>query len=80
MLDPFVTVLYTKQELGSDFITDFIVRRINDQYVLVEIENSTDKLFNQTGVFSSELNTAVGQVRDFQAWVSDNIAYAQKTA
>ena len=78
LIDPFVSVLYTKQELGSDFITDFIIRRMNDQYVLVEIENSTDPLFTKNGSFTAELNTAIGQVRDFQAWVSENIAYAQK--
>lgn len=78
LIEPFVSVLYTKQELGSDFITDFIIRRMNDQYVLVEIENSTDALFTKSGSFSAKLNTAIGQVRDFQAWVSENIAYAQK--
>ncbi len=66
-----------KHELGNDFITDFVVRRINNEYVLVEIENSTDKLFRQDGSFTSDLMKAVAQVRDFQAWISDNIAYAQ---
>ncbi|MFO7606523.1 MAG: DUF4263 domain-containing protein [Desulfurivibrionaceae bacterium] len=78
LLDPFVNELYTKQELGSDFITDYVVKRINNQYVLVEIENSTDKLFLQNGNISSHLTTAIAQVRDFQAWVSDNLSYAQK--
>lgn len=78
LLDPFVSVLYTKQELGSDFITDYIIKRMNNHYVLVEIENSTDRLFNQNGTFSSHLTTAISQVRDFQAWVSDNLSYAQK--
>jgi hypothetical protein len=78
LLDPFVTELRTKHELGSDFITDFVVRRTNDEYVVVEIENSTDRLFNQDGSFSADLMKAVGQVRDFQAWIGDNLAYAQK--
>jgi len=78
LLDPFVTELRSKHELGDDFITDFVIRRSNDEYVLVEIENSTDRLFNQNGTFSAELNAAIGQVRDFQAWVSENIAYARK--
>ncbi len=77
VLDPFVTELRTKHELGDDFITDFVVRRTNDEYVVVEIENSTDLLFKQDGSFSSSLMAAVAQVRDFQAWISDNIAYAQ---
>jgi hypothetical protein len=70
LIDPFVSVLYTKQELGSDFIADFVIRRMNDQYMLVEIEKSTALLFTKSGSFTSELNTAIGQVRDFQAWVS----------
>lgn len=78
LLDPFVSTLYTKQELGSDFITDYVVKQMNNQYVLVEIENSTDKLFNQNGSFSSHLTAALAQVRDFQAWISDNLSYAQK--
>jgi hypothetical protein len=53
------------------------VRRITNEYVLIEIENSTDRLFTQDGSFSSHLMKAIAQVRDFQAWVSDNIAYAQ---
>lgn len=77
LLDPFVTELRSKHELGDDFITDFVVRRTNNEYVVVEIENSTDQLFKQNSAFTQDLMTAVGQVRDFQAWISDNIAYAQ---
>jgi len=77
LLDPFVGVLYTKHELGDDFITDFIIRRINNEYIVVEIERSTHKLFTKKGILTASLNTAIGQVRDFQAWLSDNIAYAQ---
>ena len=78
LLDPFVIDLYSKFQLGSDFITDYVIKRTNNQYVLVEIENSTDKLFNRNGSFSSSLMEAVSQVRDFQAWISDNLSYAQK--
>lgn len=78
LLDPFVNELFSKQQLGSDFITDFVVKRTNNEYILVEIENSTDALFNSNGSFSSNLMEAISQVRDFQAWVSDNLPYAQK--
>jgi hypothetical protein len=77
LLDPFVTELRSKHELGDDFITDFVIRRMNDEYVAVEIENSTDKLFNKDGSLTADLMKAIGQVRDFQAWLGDNIAYAQ---
>ena len=78
LLDPFVIELYSKLQLGSDFITDYVIKRTNNQYVLVEIENSTDKIFNQNGSFSSSAMEAIAQVRDFQAWISDNLSYAQK--
>ncbi len=78
LLDPFVTELRSKHQLGDDFITDYVVRRINNEYVLVEIENSTDKVFTREGQFTTSVTKALSQVRDFQAWVADNIAYAQK--
>jgi len=78
LLDPFVTVLHSKQQLGSDFITDYVLRRMNDEYILVEIENSTDTIFKPDGSFTPEVMTAVGQVRDFQAWVAENLGYARK--
>ncbi len=78
LLDPFVTELRSKHELGSDFITDYVVRRINNEYVIIEIENSTDKIFTQDGQFGSRLIKAISQVRDFQTWIAENIAYAQK--
>ena len=77
LLDPFMIELRNKHELGSEFITDFVIRRINNDYVLVEIENSTDKLFRQDGSFTSNLMKAIAQVRDFQAWIIDNLPYAQ---
>ena len=48
-----------------------------NEYIVVEIERSTHKLFTKKGILTASLNTAIGQVRDFQAWLSDNIAYAQ---
>lgn len=78
LLDPFVTELRSKHQLGDDFKTDYAVRRINNDYVLVEIENSTDKIFTREGQFTTEMSKASSQVRDFQAWIADNIAYAQR--
>ncbi len=78
LLDPFVSELHSKHELGSDFITDYVVRRINNEYILVEIENSTNKIFTKQGQITAVVTGALGQVRDFQAWIADNIAYAQR--
>lgn len=76
-LDPLAIEVRSKHALGDDFQTDFVAKRINNEYVLVEIEKTTDPIFTKKGVFHSELTEAVSQVRDFQAWIHDNIAYAQ---
>lgn len=78
-LDPLAIEIRSKHELGSEFKTDFVIKRLNNEYVLVEIEKSTDRIFTQKGVFHSELTEAIAQVRDFQAWIHDNIAYARNT-
>lgn len=78
LLDPYMIELRSKHQLGDDFITDYIIRRSNNKYIVVEIENSTDKIFTKAGDFTSNLNKALAQVRDFQAWISENKAYAQK--
>lgn len=77
-LDPLAVEIRSKHELGSEFITDFVIKRINNEYVLVEIEKSNDRLFTQKGIFHSELTEAMAQIRDFQSWIHDNIAYARE--
>ncbi|MDQ3816341.1 MAG: DUF4263 domain-containing protein [Acidobacteriota bacterium] len=76
-LDPLAIEIRSKHELGEDFQTDFVVKRINNEYVLVEIEKSTDKIFTEKGGFHSDLTDSIRQVRDFQSWISDHIEYAR---
>jgi hypothetical protein len=76
-LDPLAHAV-SKQRLGVDLITDFVVRRLDDKYLLVEIEKPQDRIFTQQNDFSAQFSHALGQVLDFQAWVADNVAYAQK--
>lgn len=77
LLDPLASEVRSKHELGNDFVTDFVIQRLNDEYILVEIEKSTDRLFTQSGRVHSQLTDALSQIRDFQAWIHDNIAYAR---
>ncbi len=64
---------------GSEFITDFCaLSELITSTCSLKIERSTDNIFTGKGVLHSELmESAVGQVRDFQAWTHDNIAYAR---
>jgi hypothetical protein len=78
-LDPLSDEVVVKQRLGIDFATDFAVRRLDGRWVLVEIEKPQDRIFTQAYDFTAEFTHAFGQVLDFQHWVDDNVAYAQKT-
>lgn len=77
-IDPLSSKVIAKKKLGSEFITDFVVQRFDNEYLVVEIEKPQDNIFTQKGDFSSKFIHAFGQVIDFQEWISSNIAYAQK--
>lgn len=78
LIDPLAMEIIPKQLLGKDYITDFVVRKYNDQYILVEIEKPDTPIFTRNNDFTSHFSHALGQVLDFQEWVESNIAYAQK--
>jgi len=68
---------YTEHELGSDFQADFILEHPSQRYVMVEIENPRHRLYTTKGR-SAALVHACQQVEDWQQWVEENNAYAQK--
>src|SRR5262249_34965010 len=75
----------SKFPLGSDYVTDFVIREVPDGYVLVEIERPGLKLFNKpkkNGYLperSRDFNHAIEQIETWRAWVGRNHAYiAQK--
>jgi Domain of unknown function (DUF4263) len=77
LIDIAAVEMISKQRLGVDFVTDFVVKRINNEHVVVEIENSTDPLFTAKGTLTRELLEAISQVEDFISWIYDNQAYAE---
>lgn len=77
-LDPLSQRVIPKQTLGTEFATDFAVRRLDGRWLLVEIEKPQDRIFTQAYDFTAEFTHAFGQVLDFQHWVDDNVAYAQR--
>ena len=58
-------------------ITDFVIKTLENNYILVEIEKPHDRIFNAYNDFSASFVHAYGQVLDFISWVDRNIAYAQ---
>lgn len=77
-IDPLASEIIPKQKMGIELITDFVTRRYDNKYILVEIEKPHDKMFTENGNFSAKFTHAFGQVLDFQQWVDSNAEYARK--
>lgn len=78
LIDPLAFDVFNKVRLGIEHTTDFVIRRLDDEYILVEIEKPSSKIFTQQNDFTAVFTHAMGQVLDFQEWVEGNIAYAEK--
>ena len=77
LIDPLATEIIPKQRLGIEFVTDFVVRRLDNRYVLVEIEKPQDRLFTTLSDFAARFTHALGQIVDFQEWVDQHGEYAR---
>jgi hypothetical protein len=75
------TPLFSQVSLGDKFVCDFVFYDMGSdgmEWNLVEIEGPHFNLFNKNGEFSQRLNHAITQVRDWQQWINENHAYAEK--
>ena len=77
LINPLAMNVIDKHKLGTEYITDYIIETLTEEYILVEIEKPQDKIFTKAGEFSSQFSHAFGQVLDFIDWIENNIAYAR---
>lgn len=75
LLDPSVRIVHPMRQLGTEYVTDFIIETYDGNYKLVEIEKPTDRLYLHNGDPSSALTHAEQQILDWQGWIRRNIAY-----
>ncbi len=68
-------VVHSKFRLGAEYIADFVIETYDGNYILVEIEKPTDRLYLNNGDPSSALTHAEQQVLNWQSWVRQNVAY-----
>lgn len=64
--------------LGTERRIDFLIRKPDGSYILVEIENPKARLFVKSGDFSKELNRAIRQVEDWQEWIENNLQTVER--
>jgi Domain of unknown function (DUF4263) len=77
LIDPLASSIVERQHMGEEWRSDFVIRRLDDQYIFVEIEKPQDNPFTNYPHPSAALSHALGQVLNWFVWVEDNVAYAQ---
>ena len=77
LLCPSKVNMWPKLPLGQHK-TDFVFRQADGEYVLVELERSTHRLFIRDGNISSALNQAIGQVTAGVRSLEDNLVSVQR--
>jgi len=77
LLDPLASSIVDRQYLGEMWKTDFVIRRLDNEYIFVEIEKPQDRPLTNYPHPSVVLSHAIGQVLNWFIWVEDNISYAQ---
>lgn len=76
LLCPTYTMVRPKLQIGAR-VTDFVFQAASGDYLLVELEKSTDPLFIQSGDTSSKLNHARDQISDWRRYIEDNLSTVQ---
>lgn len=69
--------MWPKLALGSRE-TDFVFQEATGDYLLVELERSTYRLFLNNGHPSRQLNHARGQLTDWKRYLEDNLSTVQR--
>jgi hypothetical protein len=77
LLCPTHTKMWPKLPLGAHK-TDFVFQEAIGDYVLVELERATYRLFLKDGHPSHELNHARGQITDWKRYLEDNLSTVQR--
>jgi hypothetical protein len=72
-LDPHAVEVWSKVPFGSKE-SDFVIRRADGTYTLMEIEHANLRIFTQKGQEpTAEFNHACQQVRDWRRYIRDNV-------
>ncbi len=70
-----------RPRLGSELIPDFLLATATSagfRWVAVELESPTVKALTKAGLPARKLADALGQIRDWRTWLTDNVGYARQ--
>lgn len=69
LLDPMVAEVWPQPDLRGAREPDFILRRFDNTYLVVEIETPAKKLVTKRNVIAASATHAVAQVSDYRAYI-----------
>ncbi|WP_157824192.1 Shedu anti-phage system protein SduA domain-containing protein [Planococcus sp. MB-3u-03] len=67
-----------KHRFGSEYEADYVLKRYNGLYDVVEIEASTLNVYTKQGNPASALVHAEQQIMDWLEWIEHNNSYARE--
>ncbi len=70
--------VYPQFQLGNNYVTDFVLDMGSEEYVLVEIEAASRRLYTRDGDGSADFNHAIQQVEEWRTWVANASQYVQQ--
>jgi len=73
--------VFPKVALGVQYETDFMCLDIpssGKEWIGIELESPQKKVITQKGRKTADLEHAIQQIRDWRAWITDNLSYARQ--
>ena len=70
-----------RPQLGAEFVPDFLLATgtsVGFSWIAIELESPTAKALTKAGLPARKLAEALGQVRDWRTWLTDNVGYARR--
>lgn len=77
-LSPAASQVWSKMSFGN-FVSDFVIRRPDGTYSLIEVEPATKRIFRKdNGEPTAEFNHACQQIRDWQMYIREHVHHVRE--
>lgn len=77
ILDPMAVQVWSQPDFHGGYEPDFVIRRADNSYLIVEIECPGKQLITQAGQLSAEGTHAERQVNDYRAFLDERVVEAR---
>ena len=69
-----------RPRLGAEYVPDFLLATVTSvgfRWLAIELESPVARALTKRGLPARKLAEALGQVRDWRTWLSENVSYAR---